>query len=74
MVFMDAGMETTASFIQNIILALVAYPECQRKAQEEIDRVIGATRMPTLADYEDLPYLRAFVDEVYSFFRPDSFS
>ena len=61
---MDAGIETSTSFIQNIVLAFLAYPECQKKAQEEMDRVVGGARMPTLEDYEELPYLRAFVEEV----------
>lgn len=65
---MDAGIETSAALIQNIALALVAYPECQQKAQEEVDRVVGVARMPMLADYKDLPYVRAFVDEVRSYF------
>jgi len=66
MVLMDAGVETSTSFIQNIVLAFLTYPECQKKAQEEMDRVVGGARMPTLEDYEELPYLRAFVEEVCS--------
>jgi len=61
---MDAGAETTASFIQNLAIALVAYPECQKKLHEEMDRVIGVARMPVIEDYEQLPYLRAFIEEV----------
>lgn len=64
MVSMDGGVESTASVMQNVVLALVAYQECQRKAQEEMDRVVGSTRMPMLSDYQDLPYLRAFMLEV----------
>ena len=69
MVLMDGGVETTASFVQNLVLALITYPECQKKVQEEMDSVVGAERMPTLADYDDLPYLRAFVEEVCSIYR-----
>lgn len=71
MLLMDGGIETTTAFIQNIALALVSYPDCQLKAQEEIDRVVGSARMPTLADYADLPYIRAFVEEVRSYFLAD---
>lgn len=39
-------------------------PEVQRKAQEEIDRVIGKDRLPTLADRPSLPYIDAIVKEV----------
>ncbi|KAF8817273.1 putative cytochrome P450 monooxygenase [Phlegmacium glaucopus] len=68
-VLMDAGGETTASTMQSFILSLLAYPKCQRRAQEEIDSVIGPDRMPTLADYENLPYVRALVSESHRF-RP----
>jgi len=45
------------------MLAMIAYPEKQRKCQEELDTVIGRSRMPTLADWDSLPYLRATVRE-----------
>ena len=44
---------------------MTLYPEVQRKAQEEIDRVIGSDRLPTFADRENLPYLEALVSEVH---------
>ncbi|KAL4256673.1 cytochrome P450 family protein [Pleurotus pulmonarius] len=66
---MDGGVETSASYMQNFILALVCYPACQAKAQAEIDGVIGGDRVPTLEDFDDLPYLRALIKEVHRF-RP----
>ena len=39
------------------------YPEVQRKAQEELDRVVGPNRLPDFRDYEDLVYIRAIVME-----------
>ena len=44
---------------------MMIHPEFQRKAQEEIDRVIGNDRFPTLADQADLPYVDALVKEVF---------
>jgi len=41
------------------------HPEVQRKAQAEIDRVIGNNRLPTLADMSNLPYVEALVKEVF---------
>jgi cytochrome P450 len=43
---------------------MMLYPEVQRKAQEEIDKVIGNDRLPTMADQASLPYLGAVVKEV----------
>ncbi|EMD35207.1 hypothetical protein CERSUDRAFT_107188, partial [Gelatoporia subvermispora B] len=58
-----AGAETTAAVLSWIMLAIVCHPEVQRKAQEELDRVVGKERMPTFEDYENLPYVRAIVRE-----------
>jgi len=46
------------------LLAMIAHPEKQRKCQEELERVIGRSRMPTLADQNNLPYIRATVREL----------
>ena len=40
------------------------YPEVQRKAQEELDCVVGPNRLPDFGDYEELVYIRAIVMEV----------
>lgn len=52
-----------------MVLAVTAFPETQRKAQEELDRVVGRNRAPEWEDLEDLPYIRALVKEVHRF-RP----
>ena len=45
-------------------LAMIAYPDKQRRCQEELDIVVGRSRMPTLNDHDNLPYVRATVREV----------
>jgi len=42
---------------------MTIYPEVQKRAQEEIDRVVGKDRLPTLEDRESLPYVDAIVKE-----------
>ncbi|KAI1444238.1 putative cytochrome P450 oxidoreductase OrdA-like protein [Annulohypoxylon stygium] len=59
-----AGADTTVSSIACFFLAMTVYPEVQRKAQEEIDRVVGQDRLPTMTDRENLPYIEAMVKEV----------
>ena len=42
---------------------MILYPEAQRRAQEEIDRVVGPDRLPEFADREDLPHINAIFKE-----------
>jgi cytochrome P450 len=46
------------------VLAMMAYPEKQKKCQEELDAVVGQSRMPTFGDLDSLPYTQATVREV----------
>lgn len=47
-------------FVQTMVL----YPDVQRRAQEEIDRVIGRDRLPEMADKDSLPYVNAIIKEL----------
>lgn len=40
------------------------YPDVMKRAQAEIDKVVGRGRLPTFADRERLPYICAIVKEV----------
>ena len=44
---------------------MMVNPEAQRKAQEEIDRVLPAGHLPDFSDYESLPYIAAIVKETF---------
>nr|BAK09496.1 cytochrome P450 [Postia placenta] len=59
-----AGVETTLHTLLTLLLAFTIYPKVVDKAQAEIDRVIGTSRLPELADREFLPYLGCIVQEV----------
>jgi cytochrome P450 len=50
--------------INSMILGLLAYPRVVKKAQEELDRVVGSSRFPIYGDEKNLPYIRAIVKEV----------
>ncbi|KAJ7472456.1 cytochrome P450 [Mycena galericulata] len=65
----EGASATTSSYLHSFVLSLVAYPDAQKKAHEEIDRVVGAHRMPTLNDLEQMPYIRAMILETHRF-RP----
>ena len=49
--------------MQALFLAMALYPEVQKKAQAEIDSVIGPDRLPTFEDRPFLPYINAVVKE-----------
>ena len=42
---------------------MLQYPEVQKRAQEEIDAVIGTNRLPGLDDRPNLPYIDAILLE-----------
>lgn len=44
-------------------MALLVWPEVQKKAQEEVDRVVGTHRLPVIEDYDQLPYIRCCIKE-----------
>lgn len=64
-VMIEGGSDTTSSFFQSLCLLLTAFPEAQRKAQEEMDRVVGDQRIPSLDDAARLPYIQAIVKETH---------
>lgn len=49
---------------------MVLNPESQKKAQEEIDRVVGHGRLPTFEDRDELIYVEALVREVMRWHPP----
>ncbi|PON22939.1 hypothetical protein TGAM01_v208194 [Trichoderma gamsii] len=62
------GSETTVTVTRTFILAAIMFPEIQQKAREEVDRVTGGTRLPVLADQEQMPYISAIFAEALRFF------
>jgi len=60
-----AGSDTSSSTLITAILAMRAFPETLEAAWEELDRVVGSDRSPSFDDDASLPYMRAFVKEVF---------
>ncbi|KAA1476022.1 cytochrome P450 [Dentipellis sp. KUC8613] len=59
----SAGAETTGGSLNFVFLGLVLNPHVQKRAQEEIDRVVGRGRLPVLDDRPALPYVGAVLRE-----------
>lgn len=62
--FFEAGGETVGTTLLWVLLFLAAYPEEQRKCQDEIDSAVGKSRNVALSDKPDLPQCEAFINEV----------
>ncbi|KAF8343004.1 cytochrome P450 [Cantharellus anzutake] len=69
--FYNGGVDTTLVGIKTFLAAMMLYPEVQKKAQEELDEVLGTLseneviRLPTFDDQHQLPYLNAVIKEVH---------
>lgn len=42
---------------------MLLFPQVQETAQQEIERVVGADRLPTFEDLEEIPYVKAMLFE-----------
>ncbi|KAH8994600.1 cytochrome P450 [Lactarius akahatsu] len=59
-----AGSDTTVAAVYSLFLALVLYPEVQKRAQAELDSVISRDRLPIYDDKPRLPYIEAMTKEL----------
>lgn len=59
-----AGTDTSAATLLMFFMAMLLFPEVQKKAQKELDTVIGDSRLPSLEDYPQLDYVGRMVQEV----------
>ena len=50
--------------MRTFVLAMLLYPDIQRKAQDELDVVTGRERLPTFEDRPQLPFVDAVCKEV----------
>lgn len=69
---LEGGTDTTATYLQSLILLLCAYPYVAKVAQDALDSVVGDARLPTLDDLKGLPYITALIKEVVCCIVPHS--
>ncbi|ESK84364.1 cytochrome p450 [Moniliophthora roreri MCA 2997] len=59
----SGGADTTVAAVQTFFLAMVCYPEIQKKAQAELAAVVGTDTLPTFENRSRLPYINAMIKE-----------
>ena len=57
------GVDTTSGTIISFVLAMCVFPEKMKKAQEELDQVVGRDRVPDWSDEANLSYIKAVISE-----------
>lgn len=60
----SAGEETVKTALMWFPVYLLHYPHVARKVQEELDAIVGRSRMPSLDDQQHLPYTEATLCEI----------
>ncbi|ODQ55491.1 cytochrome P450 [Saitoella complicata NRRL Y-17804] len=63
-----AASDTSSSYVRLFEVMAGTFPDKVKKAQEELDAVIGPNRLPTWEDEPNLPYVRAFIKEVHRYY------
>ncbi|TFK21782.1 cytochrome P450 [Coprinopsis marcescibilis] len=61
--FYAAASATTTTSVNNFILSMMMHPDIQKKAQKELDSVVGSGRLPQFSDAPQLPYIFAVLKE-----------
>ncbi|KDN34192.1 hypothetical protein RSAG8_12728, partial [Rhizoctonia solani AG-8 WAC10335] len=56
-----AGSDTTVSALSTFVLTMILFPDKQRKAQQELETVLGPGRIPGLKDRDSIPHIGALV-------------
>ncbi|KAF9011984.1 cytochrome P450 [Cyathus striatus] len=59
------GTDTTTSALQTFVLAMLQFPDIQRKGQDAVDAATFGKRLPNDSDMGAIPYVDAIVLEVF---------
>ncbi|CAE7168317.1 unnamed protein product [Rhizoctonia solani] len=65
MTVIGSSIETTVAALMMFLLAMALHPEVQKKAQNELDSVIGDARLPTFEDQGKLGYTERMIQEIH---------
>lgn len=59
------GSDTTVSTLTSFFMLMALHPEIQRRAQQELDKVLAEGSMPDFSDRPRLPYIEALCRELF---------
>lgn len=62
-IFILIHTKQTTAILEGFFLAMMLFPDVQRKAQAEMDELFGKPALPSATDRERLPYVNAIVKE-----------
>ncbi|RIB09214.1 cytochrome P450 [Gigaspora rosea] len=65
-----AGTDTVSASLTWLTATLANIPHVQSKAHQELDRVIGQSRIPEVSDEQNIPYIRAIIKESQRYCGP----
>ncbi|KAJ7063977.1 cytochrome P450 [Mycena amicta] len=68
--FAFGGVHSIAGIIQWFLAFMATHPQIAKRAQEELDAVVGRSRLPANEDEKNLPYIRAIIKEVARIHSP----
>ncbi|KAF9474971.1 cytochrome P450 [Pholiota conissans] len=60
---LGGGLDTNVSTALSFVMAMILHPEIQKKAQAELDAVVGKERLPLISDRANMPYVRRIMAE-----------
>ncbi|KAL4877609.1 cytochrome P450 [Aspergillus karnatakaensis] len=59
----EASVLTTPAQMNHLLMTAADFPMHFRQMQLELDKVVGTNRLPSFHDFDQLPYVRAFILE-----------
>lgn len=63
-VLFEAGNDSTSTALRYCTMAAILCPDAVQQAQAELDAVVGSSRLPSVDDLSQMPYVNAFINEV----------
>ncbi|KAH9568060.1 hypothetical protein CY35_03G057600 [Sphagnum magellanicum] len=65
-----AGLDTSYVTLEWVMAELLRHPDIMKRAQEELDTVVGSNRLVSESDLQHLPYLQAILKETFRIHPP----